>query len=258
MNKIKYVLSSASIPWILDNDKKTKVAKKRGFDGIELILTRRALRQLGRKMPEGVCSFHEPFGEGKTSLLHSLIFLDLTPFEAPWNYYRYLNLAEKYNLPIVCHVNGPFFNGLEGIMRKDRKEMVALEFNTFNVAYNRKFSPEDLLAMAKDYDCGICLDVGYAHQAGWNIVLAFETLREKVQSIHFYDIRKHDPHFSMDKNLCPGKGILPLERFLLTLKESGWCGQITFELLPQPMVSHKEALSFVKRILADYDDQSER
>lgn len=250
MAKINFVLSSGSVPWVINVEKAIQNAQRKEFDGLELILTRRAIQQIrSEKKIEGLHSFHEPFRIKNDVLpFDKMAFLDMNPFEE-WNYLQYMGFANRYQIPIVTHINAPFFSELEDISFQE-KSNAALEFNTFDVSYDKKFTANDFLSLAEKHQCSICFDVGYAYQAGWNLTESFKIMKSRIKIIHLYDMKKNDPQSSAQKNFGPGEGILPLGEFLQEVKVSNWEGQVTFELLPQPIVSHKKALNFVREKLS--------
>lgn len=246
MGEIKFALSSASILYRIDNKKKVEIARDEGFDGVEMLLTRRSLNQIkDNGKTDGILSLHQPFREGGGDLFDKVSFFDLKPFPKPWNYEEYFQIASKFDTPVVTHINDIHFRERTVANREE----VILEFNTYQKDF-KPISPQDLLKKAKELDCSICFDVGYAKQAGWDLANSFQILQERVDIIHLYDLRKKDPKWTFDKNLTCGKGILDLNKFLKEVKRLDWSGQITFELLPKPFANHKKSLVFAKKILS--------
>lgn len=249
MNNIKIALSTASMPLVFDNRKKVRIAQRKGYDGVELLLTRRALKDMKgkNKFLRNILSLHQPFRENGGTLIDKLAFLDFCPFPAIWSYNEYLELSSQLEIPVVFHVNDSHFDQFDppDSWCNDSSSIITLEFNTFGVEYDRSFKPKDFIKMVKECHCSICFDVGYAAQAGWDILRAFEELYEKVRIIHFYDIKKEVKGMT-DKNLTPGQGTLPLKDLLQEVNALHWKGQMTLELLPQPLARHRESLDFVK------------
>ena len=127
MSKIDLVLSSASMPYSISIDKKIENAKGKGFDGIELLLTRRNLRNLEkRETMESIYSLHQPFREGG-NLMDRLVFLDWKPFPKSWSYEDF----SHYELPTVIHTNDYHFKTFIGF------EGSVIEFNTFQTDHKK-------------------------------------------------------------------------------------------------------------------------
>ena len=240
------------MPWVKSIQRAAKIAVDYWYDGIEALLTQKTLQQLSSGETDlvsaKVLSLHQPFRETGI-LVDKLGFLELRPFPSEWNYEAYLALANRIGVPIVLHINDPHFDSLRWAIAVSAKSVKpVLEFNTFGVAFKKDFRPEDLRDLAQEMDCGICFDVGYAYQAGWDILEAWDLLADKTTIIHFYDV-KAEIKGMFSKNLTPGTGVLPLTEFLVNLRESHWRGQITLELLPEPLANHKRACAFTRAFL---------
>jgi sugar phosphate isomerase/epimerase len=65
---------------------------------------------------------------------------------------------------------------------------------------------------------------------------------KRIKNIHFSDFRDRREH------LFPGRGILPLQGLLDFLRESGYDGMITLEIIPQELPEDEEA---IKRVLGE-------
>ena len=247
---IEVVLSSGSIPWVFNGDDKVRTALEKGYDGIELLLTRRALQSLPERLDWGVFSLHEPFGSGGSKLVHKLSFLDLQPFPT-WSGGDFRDLALSFEAPIVKHLEKRNFYDLREYLfekvKNQGNERVALELKMKSFG-GKRVDSEWFLDFVKRYRCEICFDIGYMAKMGWDPIESFIDLHRHVSIIHFYDMKSVNPNL-LEKNVTPGNGILPLKQFLRVVQTLNWSGQITLELLPEPLSDHREALEFIKRNL---------
>jgi sugar phosphate isomerase/epimerase len=76
---------------------------------------------------------------------------------------------------------------------------------------------------------GITLDTTHFATAGVNILEAYEALRGAVRHVHLSDFAEGQEH------RLPGRGVLPLDVFLLALAEAGYDRVITVELTPDAL-----------------------
>jgi sugar phosphate isomerase/epimerase len=76
---------------------------------------------------------------------------------------------------------------------------------------------------------GITLDTTHFATAGVDILEAYATLHGAVRHIHLSDFAEGKEH------RLPGRGVLPLDLFLLALTESGYDRVITVELTPDAL-----------------------
>lgn len=76
---------------------------------------------------------------------------------------------------------------------------------------------------------GIALDTTHFATAGVDILEAWEALHEAIRHIHLSDFAEGREH------RLPGRGVLPLDLFLLALAESGYDRVITVELTPDAL-----------------------
>ena len=76
---------------------------------------------------------------------------------------------------------------------------------------------------------GITLDTTHFATAGVDILEAYEALRGAVRHVHLSDFGEGKEH------RVPGRGVLPLDLFLLALAESGYDRVLTVELVPDAL-----------------------
>lgn len=76
---------------------------------------------------------------------------------------------------------------------------------------------------------GVALDTTHFATAGVDILEALEALRGAIRHIHLSDFAEGREH------RLPGRGVLPLDLFLLALAETGYDRVITVELTPDAL-----------------------
>ena len=76
---------------------------------------------------------------------------------------------------------------------------------------------------------GITLDTTHFATANVDILTAFEALRDEVRHVHLSDFADDREH------RVPGRGVLPLDLFLLALAEAQYDRVITIELVPDAL-----------------------
>ena len=88
----------------------------------------------------------------------------------------------------------------------------------------------------------------YVIQEG--ILTYFDKLGEKMQHIHLVDSDGHS-----DTHLTPGEGTIPMRELLLELREQGYCGTATIELVTnyihEPRLYARKAIDAVRPFLMD-------
>jgi sugar phosphate isomerase/epimerase len=96
-----------------------------------------------------------------------------------------------------------------------------------NVGRKQKYRTHTVDRIAKFP--GITLDTTHFATAGVDILTAFEALRDETRHIHLSDFADGKEH------RVPGRGVLPLDLFLLALAEAGYDRVITVELVPDAL-----------------------
>jgi sugar phosphate isomerase/epimerase len=83
-------------------------------------------------------------------------------------------------------------------------------------------------------DLNITFDVCHMGQAGGDIINFFKNNKERIVNIHISDYRSHALNSSLRpiryKHLPLGKGSLPIQAFLETLKKENYQGLLTLEI----------------------------
>jgi sugar phosphate isomerase/epimerase len=143
---------------------------------------------------------------------------------------------------------------------------IGLENNQY---YRRKqrFLLDDLRALvsfASEHGCGVTFDTCHAAASGEDILACYEIVRPVLYNVHLNDVVFHNsvPH----THIPPGKGHLPLDRFLGLLARDGYNGLVTLEVYPsrigllgyrRHLKAMQEAAHFVRSSIAEPSIRSE-
>jgi sugar phosphate isomerase/epimerase len=95
---------------------------------------------------------------------------------------------------------------------------------------------------------GLNFDAGHFYCVGEDPAESFRRLRHSVAHVHLEDIAADREH----RHLIPGRGALPLRRFLGALAEDRYEGFTTIELYPyldEPEQAAAEAITYVRRLM---------
>jgi sugar phosphate isomerase/epimerase len=216
------------------------LAHEAGYDGVELALGLEysfgGIRRLQR-VAEGhsvpVLSVHPPFrslpGWPRQMSLSIRYLAEVTEalgvancvLHVPGFYSRTSPRAERFILALreAQRVTG-------GTLR------IGLENNQYNTRMQH-YLVDDLRALvdfAQDCGCGVTFDTCHAGASGEDILACYEIVRPVLYNVHLNDLefRNGVPH----THIPPGKGQLPLDRFLGLLAGDGYDGLITLEMSP--------------------------
>jgi sugar phosphate isomerase/epimerase len=137
---------------------------------------------------------------------------------------------------------------------------IGLENNQY---YQRKqrFLLDDLrllVSFARDQGCGVTFDTCHAAASGEDILACYEIVRPALLNVHLNDVifQNGIPH----THIPPGKGQLPLGRFLGLLARDGYDGLVTLEVYPSRiglvgynhhLKAMQEAAHFVRSAIAE-------
>lgn len=107
---------------------------------------------------------------------------------------------------------------------------IAIE-NMIEKKQGRRFGsgPEELLELLEalnDPSFGICWDTGHAHMAGINQVEALRLMAPYLKALHIAD-----NHGEKDEHLPPLSGTIDWPGIVKTLREIGYPGTLTFEVI---------------------------
>lgn len=242
------------------------LAAKAGYDGIELIID----EKWDSRDPEYVKSLEKQFGIKVLSVHSAMEFATFTK-DAKSRLFESIEIAKKINVRLIVvhtwdYTDTDFANWLyknrKSICQKAAPIDVAFENGTksYNPDDPEKFMSEAFKAEYFGKFENIVLDTSHLATAKSDIVKMVELLGPKIKHLHFSDsdfvVREDRPNSIQDRHLIPGRGKLPLKKYLHALKKINYSGIITIELLPESVEAGldekvvlnnlKEALDFVK------------
>ena len=265
------------LDWIL------AIARRAGFDGIELVISPEVewrggayVRRLAKKYSLQVFSVHPPLLQfpGWRGSFESIV-----PFLS-----RALRVTQDARAPIlVIHMPRSYDASVgvgrefvEGIVAARERlsgtgPRLALENRArFTVRSNGLIlsSPQDLRAFADAHDFPMTLDT--THLGSWDLDLleAYAFFRGRLSNVHLSDLREVSPrverlarlHSYVKQHQLPGEGKLPLVELLRALARDAYAGPITLELSPtalsiwNPRAAErklKQAVEFVRQAVDD-------
>ena len=244
------------------------LAGEAGYDGVELALGPelsfrgvRGLQRAAHAYPVPILSVHPPF----------------VPMPG-WP--RQLSRSVPYLAQItqvlgvqtcVVHVAGftsPYGLRAERFIAALRQSLASsgnrLRIGLENSQYykrTQRFYLDDLRALAsfaQEHGCGVTFDTCHAAASGEDILQCYEIVRPVLLNVHLNDVIfvSGVPH----THIPPGKGQLPLDRFLSLLARDGYDGLVTLEIYPsrvgllgrgRHLRALQEAASFVRAAIAE-------
>ncbi len=244
----KIVLSAGTL-YTMELSEIFKISAECGFDGVELIINTLFETRPPHKIIEKllkinkIASIHAPFfklhkwGHGGTSLMKCIelardFAIPLVNFHPPfwlppdlifWRWFRKIKDYQKLisNSPVIVTIeNMPY------------------------VGNNIRFNPnilkrsEDMLHFMEKHNLFMTFDTTHMGSHNPNFLGEFQHILNsgRVKNIHFSD------YGHMREHLFPGRGILPLTRFLFMLKEHNYEGALTLELSPVELPQKRELI----------------
>lgn len=251
---MKLSLSTASLyvyplRWIFG------IAKRAGFDGVELVISPEAevrggayVKKLAAESGLIIFSAHPPLFEYPGwKHVHDSI--------APY-LHRAMNVAADSGAPILVVHMPKARDARLGLGREFVDRLVSerknLDSTNLQIALeNRpKFrprdagliltTPEDLRSFADANDFPLTLDTAHIGTFGLDLVESYSCFRGRLVNVHLSDMREVSPrveaqpmlHSYVKQHQLPGAGKLPLGAFLALLAHEKYSGPITFELSP--------------------------
>ncbi len=245
-----------------------KLAGETGYDGVELALGPefsfngiRGLQRAAREYPVPILSVHPPFVPvpgWPRQLSRSIPYL--------------AQVTKALGVETcVVHISGftspqgpraeRFIRVLQEALRSNGHRLqIGLENSQY---YRRKqrFYLDDLQALASfagEHGCGVTFDTCHAGASGEDILACYEIVRPVLINVHLNDIIFR--HGVPQTHVPPGKGQLPLDRFLGLLARDGYEGLVTLEIYPSRvgLLGRKrhqrelqEAIRFVRSAIAE-------
>jgi sugar phosphate isomerase/epimerase len=244
------------------------LAREAGYDGVELALGpefrftgAEGLRQIALHYPVPILSMHQPF-----------IPLPGWPRYSNQSIPYLAQVARSLGIQtIVVHVAsfsspcGPraarFISGLKDALKMAGGDTLRIGLENNQVAkHSTPYFLDDLRVLADfalEHGCGVTFDTCHAAANGQDILECYDIVRPALYNVHLndmvYRVGKHRTH------IPPGKGQLPLDRFLGLLARDQYDGLVTLEMHPSRLglVGHgrhlktlQESLHFVRSAIA--------
>ncbi len=243
------VVLSAGTLYTLKLSEAFRIASECGFDGVELIINtvfedgnpHRIVEKLLKICP--ILSIHAPFfklrgwGHGGRALV------------------RCVELARDFGIPVV-NFHPPlwfppeikfyrWFRQIEDFqaLAADSQVMVTIE-NMPYVGRRIRFNPnilkktDDMLKFIEARNLYMTFDTTHIGSHNPNFLGEFQRLfaTGRIKNIHFSDYGHQREH------LFPGRGVLPLTRFLYLLKTHNYAGAVTLELSPRELPDRRDLI----------------
>ena len=175
------------------------------------------------------------------------------------------DLLAKYGLPVVslagwfgstreefaatCRLavefGRPVLGGTTSMLEKDRDFVVgALKEHGLRLGLENhpEKNPGELLAKigdGGDGTVGACVDTGWFGTHGYDAAQALDELRDVVFHVHLKDVLAAGAH----ETCGYGKGVVPIERCVQTLRRNGYAGGISVEHEPEHESPNDEAVA---------------
>lgn len=255
--KCKIILSSGSL-YSYGLNRFFELAKKAGFDEIELCpdaridtydpsYVKKLCKQYGIKVIglHYMMDFFGTWGGFKERIDKSIkLAQDLKVKYLVVHSWEYCD--EDYNSWIIKNQKKLYEKAAPVIIVFENSTKSYIPDNPKLLMANR-FSSETMNAFYN-----IAMDTSHLATAKIDIVEFYKTLKDKIKYIHFSDsdYKKRDdrPNSIADRHLAPGKGKLPLKKFLKVLKNSKYDGIISIELLPESIDAGMGEIEVVKNL----------
>lgn len=253
------VVLSAGTLYHLKLSESFEIAAASGFDGVELIINtifedgnpHRIIEKLLKICP--ILSIHAPFfklrgwGHGGQALI------------------RCIELARDFEIPLV-NFHPPlwlppefkFYRWFKKIrdyqkLVENSRVLVTIE-NMPYVGRRVRFNPnilkksEDMLRFIEEHNLFMTFDTTHIGSHNPNFLGEFQRLLAtgRIRNIHFSDYGHQREH------LFPGRGILPLTRFLYLLKVRDYRGAVTLELSPRELPQQQKLIIESLSEVCDY------
>ncbi|HLZ25629.1 MAG TPA: sugar phosphate isomerase/epimerase [Ktedonobacterales bacterium] len=243
------------------------LARAAGFDGVELVVGARYVRQ-------GIAPYRHAVGAGDIPVLSVHPPFYLLP-GWPRRFTQSIPQLAGITRALggeLCVVHTPFLSNAEtpraqrytaglrqGLAAGGQQVRISLESSQYNERDHR-YLLDDLRALvdfAQERDCAVTFDTCHAGANGEDLLECYEIVRPALRNVHLSDVVWRDGKPLTHR--LPGEGALPLASFLSLLARDGYDGLITLEIHPREasLWSHtrsiqrlKKALEFVRGAIA--------
>lgn len=101
-----------------------------------------------------------------------------------------------------------------------------------------------------DHRIGLCMDIGHTVRAGGDPSRAAEQYADRLFDVHIKDVSAAT---AKGKTVEVGRGVIDIPRFLRTLKQIGYTGNLSFEFEKDPddpLPGLAESVGYVRGVLA--------
>jgi sugar phosphate isomerase/epimerase len=257
MNDMKVSLSTASL-YLYPLRKTFELAKRAGFDGVELVIGPEVewrggdyIRRLSREYALPILTVHPPLigfpGWSK-------IQITIEPY-----FDKALRITRSVGAPLmVLHMpraerfDDRIGSGFISTIISTRQRLdgtgprLALEnsskFRERDEEYILRALP-DLRGFADAHDFPMTLDTAHVGTWGLDLIDSLKYFDGRLANVHFSDLCEVPPwvmkrprlHSYLRQHQMPGTGLLPLKGLLRELEVRGYDGPITYELSPLPL-----------------------
>ena len=248
------------------------LAKRAGFDGIELLIDRnksnikpRRIRDLSERYEIPILSIHSPFvmcdgwGNFWDSIQKTLDFA--VELSIPL-----MNFHPPYSVLTIYRLNSNFLDRVKSYREMANRNDIILTVENLPIKlyFARIFSRKSTYKLAefiKDSNIFLTFDTTHFATMGADILQAYALFGERVANVHFSDYDGRAQH------LLPGNGYLPLKELLRKISEDGRRSIITLETRPTSMESSdrsramhnaKQCLLYIKKNLGNESQSIDR
>ena len=236
-------------------------AKRAGFDGIELILD----NSWDTRQPHYIKKLEKDSRIRVLSVHCAMEFVSCLGDDPKKRLAKSIDIAKKTGAKlIVVHPADSKDKAFFSWVRKNYKTIIASAKPLITTFENHTGASGNIDSEFFGIFPHYTLDTSNIATTQSDLIVIYLKNADKIKHIHLSDsdfAKKTDsPDLIDDRHLIPGTGKLPLKNFLKAVKQSGYGGYITIELVPESVGAGKSdtivlgnlerALSFTKKNLA--------
>lgn len=228
-----------------------RLAREIGFDGLELMVNREALRRGAEYLNKLVQVNELPISTVHPGLAYFggwesayKVYMDAVRLALDLPTCR-LVVFHTPNEPIGTSRSWSIYRRLlaDGVrLTSGTPIRIALENRAFT-GKPRNEGPLghifDLQRLADEWQLPVTLDTAHVGSSGAPLLEVYDLLKPRIQNVHFSDFRRFPLprgiiliHSNLRHHQRPGHGVLPLGDFLHRLRRDNYEGLVTFEISP--------------------------
>jgi sugar phosphate isomerase/epimerase len=226
------------------------IARDTGFEGLELVLcpevTLRGVgyvRQLSQEYALPISTIHPSMIPGPGRGQHHKLLPEMIPLARALES-RFLIIHAPKALSMDDGLGREYADAVESCAQEltGSSPRLSVENQAVFRPGDREYAlcaPANLRRFADQHDLAVTLDTAHAASFPYDLLEAYETLRERLVNVHLSDFRSDvgiPPWFNMHSyfkhHQLPGEGDLPLREFLDRLRTDGYQGLVTIEVSP--------------------------